>query len=63
VLARAIETPAVRSRRDARRCARHALPFRVASGSTQADRILGTVAEPAIKSHLSMLQGIQQTRS
>ena len=33
------------------------------SGSTQADRILGTVAVPAIKSHLAMLQGIQQTRS
>ena len=33
------------------------------SGSTQADRMLGTVAVPAIKSHLSMLQGIQQMRS
>ena len=30
------------------------------SGSTQADRILATVAVPAIKSHLAMLQGIQQ---
>lgn len=33
------------------------------AGSTQADRILGTVAVPAIKSHLAMLQGIQQMRS
>ena len=40
-----------------------AMPSLAASGSTQADRILGTVAVPAIKSHLSMLQGIQQTRS
>jgi putative membrane protein len=30
------------------------------SGSTQADRMLATVAVPAIKSHLAMLQGIQQ---
>jgi putative membrane protein len=33
------------------------------SGTSQADRMLGTVAVPAIKSHLSMLQGIQQMRS
>ena len=33
------------------------------SGSTQADRMLATVAVPAIRSHLSMLQGIQQMRS
>lgn len=33
------------------------------SGATQGDRMLATVAVPAIKSHLAMLQGIQQTRS
>ena len=32
------------------------------SGSTQADRMLATVAVPAIRTHLSMLQGIQQMR-
>ena len=33
------------------------------SGATQADRMLATVAVPAIKSHLAMLQGIQQMLS
>ena len=33
------------------------------SGATQADRMIATVAVPAIKSHLAMLQGIQQMRS
>ncbi len=33
------------------------------SGATQGDRMLATVAVPAIKSHLAMLQGIQQMRS
>jgi putative membrane protein len=33
------------------------------SGATQGDRLLATVAVPAIKSHLSMLQGLQQMRS
>lgn len=33
------------------------------SGATQSDRMLATVAVPAIKSHLAMLQGIQQMRS
>ncbi len=32
------------------------------SGSTQGDRLLATVAVPAIRTHLSMLQGIQQMR-
>ena len=32
------------------------------SGATQADRMIATVAVPAIKSHLAMLQGIQQMR-
>ena len=32
------------------------------SGATQGDRMLATVAVPAIKTHLSMLQGIQQMR-
>jgi len=32
------------------------------SGSRVEERMLGTVAVPAIKSHLAMLQGIQQTR-
>lgn len=30
------------------------------SGATREERMLGTVAVPAIKSHLAMLQGIQQ---
>ncbi len=33
------------------------------SGATQGDRMLATVAVPAIRTHLSMLQGIQQMRS
>jgi putative membrane protein len=33
------------------------------SGSRPEERMLATVAVPAIKSHLSMLQGIQQMRS
>lgn len=33
------------------------------SGTRQEERMLATVAVPAIKSHLSMLQGIQQMRS
>jgi putative membrane protein len=33
------------------------------SGSRPEERMLATVAVPAIKSHLAMLGGIQQTRS
>ena len=32
------------------------------SGARQEERMLATVAVPAIKSHLAMLQGIQQAR-